>query len=168
LLTLISLQIPIDFSKVDAVEEIIKLNNGMVDRSVDAVGYQASSQDGSKEAPSIVLENCIKVTRPTGGIGVPGLYVPSDPGAPDDNSGKGMLLISFGKLFEKGLTIGTGQCNVKAYNRYLRDMIISGVAKPSFVVSHEIGIEEAPGAYVKFDRREDGYTKVLIHPNGSL
>jgi threonine dehydrogenase-like Zn-dependent dehydrogenase len=121
----------------------------MVDRSVDAVGYQASSSsDPKKESPSIVLENCIAVTRPTGGIGVPGLYVPSDPGAPDDNSGKGMLLISFGKLFEKGLTIGTGQCNVKAYNRYLRDMIISGVAKPSFVVSHEIGIDDAPGAYV--------------------
>jgi threonine dehydrogenase-like Zn-dependent dehydrogenase len=47
-------------------------------------------------------------------------------------------------------------------------MIISGRAKPSFVVSHEIGIEEAPQAYVKFDRREDGYTKVLIHPNGPL
>ena len=73
----------------------------MVDRSVDAVGYQASAKDGKKEAPSIVLENCIKVTRPTGGIGVPGLYVPSDPGAPDSNSGQGMLLISFGKLFEK-------------------------------------------------------------------
>ena len=91
----------VDFSKVDAVDEIIKLNGGMVDRSVDAVGYQASAKDGKKEAPSIVLENCIKVTRPTGGIGVPGLYVPSDPGAPDENSGQGMLLISFGKLFEK-------------------------------------------------------------------
>ncbi|PVH76980.1 glutathione-independent formaldehyde dehydrogenase-like protein [Cadophora sp. DSE1049] len=160
--------VAVDFSKVDAVEEIIKLNGGMVDRSVDAVGYQASAKDGKKEAPSIVLENCIKVTRPTGGIGVPGLYVPSDPGAPDENSGQGMLLISFGKLFEKGLTIGTGQCNVKAYNRYLRDMIISGRAKPSFVVSHEIGIDDAPGAYTKFDRREDGYTKVLIHPNGGF
>jgi threonine dehydrogenase-like Zn-dependent dehydrogenase len=91
---------PIDFSAVDAVDEIIKLNGGMVDRSVDAVGYQASAKDG-KEAPSIVLENCIRVTRPTGGIGVPGLYVPSDPGAPDENSSQGMLLISFGKLFEK-------------------------------------------------------------------
>jgi threonine dehydrogenase-like Zn-dependent dehydrogenase len=158
----------VNFSKVDAVEEIIKLNGGMVDRSVDAVGYQASAQDGKKEVPSIVLENCIKVTRPTGGIGVPGLYVPSDPGAPDSNSSQGMLLISFGKLFEKGLTIGTGQCNVKSYNRYLRDMIISGRAKPSFVVSHEIGIEEEPRAYTKFDRREDGYTKVLIHPNGGF
>jgi threonine dehydrogenase-like Zn-dependent dehydrogenase len=93
--------VAVDFSKVDAVKHIIEKNGGMVDRSVDAVGYQASAQDGKKEAPSAVLENCIMVTRPTGGIGVPGLYVPSDPGAPDSNSGKGMLLISFGKLFEK-------------------------------------------------------------------
>jgi threonine dehydrogenase-like Zn-dependent dehydrogenase len=93
--------IPIDFSKGDAVEQIIKHNGGMVDRAVDAVGYQASGADGKKEAPSAVLEACIKVTRPTGGLGIPGLYVPSDPGAPDDNSGQGMLLISFGKLFEK-------------------------------------------------------------------
>ncbi|KAA8566491.1 hypothetical protein MFRU_042g00170 [Monilinia fructicola] len=160
--------VAVNFTKNDAAEEIIRQNGQMVDRSVDAVGYQASAQDGKKEVPSIVLENCIKVTRPTGGIGVPGLYVPSDPGAPDSNAGQGMLLISFGKLFEKGLAIGTGQCNVKAYNRYLRDMIISGVAKPSFVVSHEISIDEAPNAYTKFDRREDGYTKVLIHPNGPL
>jgi len=94
--------VAVNFSKVDAVEEIIKLNGGeMVDRSVDAVGYQASAKDGKEEQPSVLLENCIKVTRPTGGIGVPGLYVPSDPGAPDSNSGQGMLLISFGKLFEK-------------------------------------------------------------------
>jgi threonine dehydrogenase-like Zn-dependent dehydrogenase len=91
-----------------------------------------------------------------------------DPGAPDSQSAKGQILISFGKLFEKGLHLGTGQCNVKAYNRQLRDMIISGVAKPSFVVSHEVGIDEAVDAYDKFDRRIDGYTKVLLHPNGSL
>ena len=53
------------------------------------------------EVPNVVLEQCIKVTRPTGGIGVPGLYVPSDPGAVDDKSSQGMMLMSFGKLFEK-------------------------------------------------------------------
>ena len=68
----------------------------------------------------------------------------------------------------QGLSVGTGQCNVKAYNRYLRDMIIAGKAKPSFVVSHEISIDDASGAYEKFDQRIDGYTKVLIHPNGPL
>jgi hypothetical protein len=39
-------------------------------------------------------------------------YVPADPGAPDEQSGKGQILLSFGKLFEKGLTIGTGQVSV--------------------------------------------------------
>jgi len=69
--------IPIDFTKGDAVEQIIKHNDGMVDRAVDAVGYQAVDKGGSKEQPSIVLEQCIAVTRPTGGLGIPGLYVPA-------------------------------------------------------------------------------------------
>ncbi|VUC28025.1 unnamed protein product [Clonostachys rosea] len=125
--------IPIDFSKGDAVEQIIKANGGEVDRSVDAVGYQAVGSGGNKEEPNIVLENMIKVTRACGGLGIPGLY-----------------------------------CNVKSYNRYLRDLIIAGRAKPSFVVSHEIGIEDAEVAYEKFDKRIDGYTKVLIHPNGGF
>lgn len=93
--------IPIDFSKGDAVKAIIDQNGGMVDRAVDAVGYQAVAGGGDKEVPNVVLENMIKVTRPCGGLGIPGLYVPTDPGAPDENSGKGMLSLSFGKLFEK-------------------------------------------------------------------
>ena len=92
---------PIDFGKGDAVELILEGNGGMVDRSVDAVGYQATNTGSEKEVPNIVLENMIKVTRPCGGLGIPGLYVPKDPGAPDEASGKGMLSLSFGKLFEK-------------------------------------------------------------------
>jgi threonine dehydrogenase-like Zn-dependent dehydrogenase len=93
--------IPIDFKKSDPVEQIIKLNGGMVDRAVDAVGYQAVDASGSTEKPNIVLDQLIMVTRPTGGLGIPGLYVPADPGAPDEQSRKGQILISFGKLFEK-------------------------------------------------------------------
>ncbi|KAK1974742.1 hypothetical protein LZ30DRAFT_811159, partial [Colletotrichum cereale] len=159
---------PIDFTKGDAVEQIKELNGGEVDRSVDAVGYQAVSAGGNTEQPNIVLENMIKVTRACGGLGIPGLYVPSDPGASDDASAKGMISLSFGKLFEKGLSIGTGQCNVKAYNRYLRDLIIAGKARPSFVVSHQVSLDDAEVAYEKFDKRIEGYTKVLIHPNGGF
>ncbi|KAL4258372.1 zinc-containing alcohol dehydrogenase family protein [Pleurotus pulmonarius] len=157
--------IPIDFSKADAVDQILKLRGGKeVDRGVDAVGYQATSGDGKTEQPNAVLEALIRVVRPTGGLGIPGLYVPSDPGAPDSAAAKGYISFPFGKLFEKGLTLGTGQCNVKTYNRYLRDLIISGRAKPSFVVSHNLPLSEAPSAYHKFDKRIDGYTKVLLHP----
>lgn len=94
--------IAINFEEGDAVELILKANDGeMVDRSVDAVGYQAVVKGGQKEEPNIVLENMIKVTRACGGLGIPGLYVPTDPGAPDSDSAKGRISLSFGKLFEK-------------------------------------------------------------------
>lgn len=73
--------IPIDFSESDPVEQIIKHNGGMVDRAVDAVGYQATSGKSDQEVPNIVLEQIIQVTRPTGGLGIPGLYVPADVGS---------------------------------------------------------------------------------------
>lgn len=47
------------------------------------------------------MEPADRLRRPTGGLGIPGLYVPADPGAPDEQSKKGQILISFGKLFEK-------------------------------------------------------------------
>lgn len=76
----------VDFGSVgDAVEEVIALNGGEgVERSVDCVGYQASGKGDGGEVPNGVLEQCIRVTRATGGVGVPGLYVPSDPGAVDE------------------------------------------------------------------------------------
>ncbi|KAI4134306.1 MAG: hypothetical protein LQ347_001631 [Umbilicaria vellea] len=69
----------INFSEGDAVEMIIEKNGGMVDRAVDAVGYQAvgSGKGNEEEVPNVVLEQLIQVTRPTGGLGIPGLYVPS-------------------------------------------------------------------------------------------
>jgi threonine dehydrogenase-like Zn-dependent dehydrogenase len=91
----------IDFTKSDPVDQIIEANGGMVDRSVDCVGYQAVDKGGKKEQPNIVLENMIRVTRACGGMGIPGLYVPQDPGAPDEQSKTGKISISFGKLFEK-------------------------------------------------------------------
>lgn len=54
---------------------------------------------------------------------------------------------------------------MKRYNRHLRDLIIRGEARPSAIVSHEVALEQAPEAYEKFDKRLDGYTKVLLHPS---
>jgi glutathione-independent formaldehyde dehydrogenase len=157
--------IPINRHEGDPVEQILEETEGKggVDRGVDAVGYQAAAADG-KNVPNSVLMSLVKVVRPTGGIGAPGLYVTQDPGASDEYSQQGILPFPVGLFFEKGLTMGTGQCNVKRYNRYLRDLIISGVATPGFVISHEIKIDDAPIAYEKFDKRVEGYIKVLIHP----
>lgn len=64
--------IPIDFSKGSAVDQILEKNGGMVDRAVDAVGYQAVDTGGKTEQPNIVLEDMIKATRACGGLGIPG------------------------------------------------------------------------------------------------
>jgi glutathione-independent formaldehyde dehydrogenase len=158
--------VPIDFTAGDPAAQISGLTSGEgADKGVDAVGYQAQAgHDTTQEEPAAVLNALIESVRPTGALGVPGLYVPSDPGGVDESARRGQLLVSIGKLFEKGLRVGTGQANVKRYNRQLRDMITAGRARPSFVVSHELPLAQAPDAYSKFDRRVDGYTKVILHP----
>ena len=157
--------IPINFDQGDPVQQIKDQTGGEgTDKGVDAVGYQAVVKDAQHEEPATVLNALIQTVRPTGMLGIPGLYVPTDPGAPDANAKQGLLLVAIGKLFEKGLRMGTGQCNVKRYNRQLRDLITDGRAKPSFVVSHEVPLEQAPQAYEKFDKRIEGYTKVILHP----
>jgi len=163
--------IPINYDEGDPVEQIKSMRNGKgTDKGIDAVGYQATSAGSSAaggeqdEVPNIVLNQLIEVVEPTGSLGIPGLYVPSDPGGVNEGAKKGALSINFGKLFEKGLKLGTGQCNVKQYNAQLRDLIIAGKAEPSFVVSHDVPLKDAAEAYKKFDRREDGYTKVILHP----
>lgn len=162
--------IPIDFTQGDPAEQIKAQTNGEgTDKGIDAVGYQAQKGDESgHEEPAIVLNQLVETVRPTGRLGIPGLYVPSDPGGPDEHAKHGQLLVSIGKMFEKGQKMGTGQCNVKKYNRQLRDLIASGRARPSFVVSHELSLEDAPQAYDKFDKRIEGYTKVVLHPGHDL
>jgi glutathione-independent formaldehyde dehydrogenase len=155
---------PVDFTAVDPAAQIRDATGGEgADKGVDAVGYQAIGHDGGEE-PAAVLNALIESVRPTGMLGVPGLYVPADPGGVSEAARQGQLLVSIGKLFEKGLRVGTGQANVKRYNRQLRDLITAGRATPSFVVSNELPLEQAPDAYQKFDRRVDGYTKVILHP----
>ncbi|EHR62393.1 glutathione-independent formaldehyde dehydrogenase [Saccharomonospora cyanea] len=155
--------IPIDFTKGSAPEQIVDQTDGGVDRGLDAVGYQATVPEG-EEQPAVVLNDLIETVRPTGSLGVVGLYLPKDPGGPTEDARNGRLLINIGRFFEKGLRMGTGQANVKAYNRQLRDLIIAGRAEPSFVVSQRRPLDEAADAYARFDRREEGYTKVVLKP----
>ncbi len=170
--------IPVDFSKGDPVEQIFELrkkNRGIqqslrpgeekmkgVDCAIDAVGYQARNDENyDQEKPTQVLENCLKVVNATGAIGMIGVYISPDPGAKGDAK-NGIYPFPLADFFDKGITMGSGQAPVKKYNEYLRDLIVNGKAKPGQIVSHHIHIEEAPEAYEKFDKREDGYTKILI------
>jgi glutathione-independent formaldehyde dehydrogenase len=154
----------INLADGDVVDAIMNATDGFgVDCGVEAVGYQAHDHSG-QEHPAMVLDNLVNVVRATGSIGVVGVYEPEDPGASTEGAKHGRYGFDFGTAFTKGLSIGTGQCPVKKYNRYLRDLIIRDQASPSIIVSHEVPLDDAVVAYDKFDKRVDGYTKVLLHP----
>jgi glutathione-independent formaldehyde dehydrogenase len=154
----------INIADADPAQQIVDATGGLgADCGIEAVGYQAHDPAG-QEHPEMVLDSLVKAVRTTGGIGVVGVYLPQDPKAATDGAKEGRIGFDFGTLFQKGQRFGTGQCPVKRYNTALRDLIIAGQATPSLLVSHELPLAEAPDAYDKFDKRADGYTKVLLHP----
>ncbi|MBY5163473.1 glutathione-independent formaldehyde dehydrogenase [Salsipaludibacter albus] len=155
---------PIDIADVDPVEFVLDATSGVgADCGVEAVGYQAHDHTG-EEHPELVLDNLVNSVKVPGGIGVVGVYVPEDPGANGELAQEGRIPFQFGQFFTKGQAMGTGQAPVKRYNRQLRDLITAGRANPSWIVSHRVGLDEAPDAYERFDTRENGWTKVLLDP----
>ena len=161
--------IPIDDSAQDPVQVIKEATLGLgADNGCECVGYQAHDPQGNEDA-SLTLNTLIDAVRFTGKIGCVGVFVPQDPGGREKQragelEAEGKLPLDFGMMWFKGQTIGTGQCPVKKYNRALRDLVAGGKARPSFIVSHELPLDRAPEAYRNFDSRENGWTKVVLHP----
>jgi glutathione-independent formaldehyde dehydrogenase len=154
----------IDDSREDAVERVLSMTNGQgADKGCECVGYQAHDPEGHED-PNATMNKVVRSVRPTGRIGVVGVFVPQDPGAADDLSKHGRIAFEWGLLWKKGQTVGTGQANVKVYNRALRDLIAAGKAQPSFIVSHKLPLGEAAQAYQHFDSRDEGWTKVILKP----
>lgn len=156
--------IAIDDSDGSCVDQILELTKGQgADRGCECVGYQCCDHH-RHEVPNLTMNNLVKTVRATGGIGVVGVFIAEDPGAKDKLAKQGQLAFDFGQFWMKGQHIATGQANVKAYNRQLRDLIAAGKANPSFIVSHELPLDQAPEAYKNFDARKEGWTKVILRP----
>ena len=156
--------IAIDDSHRSPVEHVMELTSGRgADKGCECVGYQAHDPQGD-EYSNMTMDNLIQSVAPTGALGVVGLFVPQDPGAPDRLSREGRVAFNYGAFWQKGQRIGTGQANVKSYNRQLCELIRVGRAKPSFLVSHRLSLHEGPEAYACFDHRDRGWTKVVLKP----
>lgn len=156
--------VPVDARRADPVGQVLELTGGRgADKGCECVGWQAHDPAGD-EQPGLALNNLVRSVRATGRIGVVGVFVPRDPASADELGKDGQVAFDMGLFFQKGLTMGSGQANVKAYNRQLRDLIHAGRAEPSFLVSHHVGLDDAPDAYRHFDRRDDGWTKVVLNP----
>ena len=156
--------IPIDNTEGDGVEQVMELTGGKgADRGCECVGYQCCNLH-REEVPGLTMNNLVASVKFTGRIGCVGVFVPQDPGAPDKLARVGKMPFDFGMMWFKGQSLGTGQCNVKAYNRFLSRLIEKDRVSPSFIVSHELPLDRAPEGYENFDKRNDGWTKVVLKP----
>lgn len=177
--------IPVNFTDGDPVEKIrewrkknqryqsaLRPNEDKMDGvmcGIDAVGYQAHSEEHpDREDPMQTIRQLSQIVNPTGHVSLIGVYFPEDPGGVNAQAKKGQFVFPLGEFWEKGITIAMGQAVVKRYNVQLRDMIIAGRARPSFIVSHRLPLRQAPDAYSRFVHRGVGkgedVTKVVLKP----
>jgi glutathione-independent formaldehyde dehydrogenase len=170
--------LPVDFSAGDPVEQILEARRRMRSRSaawrgeealagvscgIDAIGFQARSRENpGEENPKWVIEALAQLVHPGGRLGIIGVFLDHDPHAAGELERQGALPVPWGTLFKKGITIGMGRDQDERYNGRLRDLIVTGHARPSTIVSHRIELSRAPEAYRLFDERRDGYLKVVL------
>ena len=156
--------IPIDFSKAPAVNQVLELTKGLgADKGCECVGYQCCDKHGTEHS-NITMNELVMSVKATGCIGVVGVFVPKDLKSKEPLQQQGHMDFDFGNFWMKGQSIATGQANVKSYNRQLSSLISAGKAIPSQIVSHQLSLDDAPDAYKHFDKRENGWTKIILKP----
>ncbi len=133
----------IDASKVDPVEEILKLTNGRgVDASIEALGTQQT------------FEACLRVLRPGGTLSSLGVYSTD-------------LKIPLG-AFTAGLgdhRIITTLCpGGKERMRRLMSVIQAKRVDLGAMVTHRFKLDDIEAAYELFSHQRDGVLKVAITP----
>lgn len=106
----------------------------------------------------------VRAVPTSGGIGTVGVSVPQDPGAADELAQQGKARFDLGSFWFKGQQMGCGQAPVKRYNRHLRYLIAEDKITPSWIVSHNLTLDQAPEAYQHFDDRDNGWTTVVLNP----
>jgi threonine dehydrogenase-like Zn-dependent dehydrogenase len=159
----------IDYEEVDSVIETLREMTGGrgPDSCIDAVGMEAHGHtmdaiyDKAKQAVRLetdrphVLREAIMACRKGGTLSVPGVY--------------GGVIDKFpmGALMNKGLTLKTGQAHMQRYMRPLLDRVLNGDIDLSKVITHRLDLNDAPGAYDTFKKKEDHCIKVVMKPGSN-
>jgi threonine dehydrogenase-like Zn-dependent dehydrogenase len=161
----------------DVVEKLRDLTGGRgPDSVVDAVGMEAHGAPVSAAAQAAVgilpkpvaraamqhagvdrltsMLNSFELVRRGGTVSLAGVYGgESDP-------------LPMKSLFDKGVTIRMGQCNVKRWVDELLPLV-EDPADPfalGDLVTHTKSLEDAPEMYEVFQKKEDGCIKVVLKP----
>ncbi|KAI8716201.1 hypothetical protein NCS52_00913200 [Fusarium sp. LHS14.1] len=154
--------IPINFAESDPVAQILEHEPDGVLRVVDAAGNEAVDADG-KVDPELIVRQAVQLAHIGGGIGQVGFWRASQdsPGAPLGSEKPSNMAFPLSDFFGKRLKLQGGPVDVKLVASQLVNLIASGHAKPGFVSTAEIGIEEVPEYYRRFDDKKE--IKVYIH-----
>jgi threonine dehydrogenase-like Zn-dependent dehydrogenase len=155
----------INYEEFDAGEALKEMTGGRgPDAVIDAVGMEAHSTgvDGlyDKVMQSMKMESdrptalrqVIVACRKGGNVSVAGVY------------GGFIDKVPMGAAFNKGLTFKMGQTHVHRYLNPLLEHIQKGDIDPSFVVTHQMKLDDAPHGYEIFKHKKDNCIKVVLKP----
>jgi glutathione-independent formaldehyde dehydrogenase len=166
----------VDFRAGDPVAQIRELRHARglppgetemdgVQHAIDAVGFQARNRARpDAELPTQVVDDLARLVNPTGHVGIAGVYAEKDLHPAPHGSADGVLTVPWATFFAKGVSVGFGRTHDRRYTTLLRDLVVSGRARPGVIVTHHGGLADAPGFFRAFDERADGVIKAVLHP----
>jgi threonine dehydrogenase-like Zn-dependent dehydrogenase len=155
----------LDYSRVDIPDALRQLTGGQgPDACIDAVGLESHGTtldawyDRAKTSMYLAtdrphaLRQAINACRKGGTVSIPGVY------------GGWLDKLPLGAAFAKGLTLKMGQTHMHRYMPRLLDHIERGDIDPSFIITHRVGLEDAPEMYETFRAKDDACVKVVMTP----
>jgi glutathione-independent formaldehyde dehydrogenase len=170
---------PVNFEDGDPVEQIRELRRrrGLpigeeqmdgVQNGIDAVGFQARDRPNpARENPAQVISDLARLVNPTGHVAIAGVYTEKDLHPAPEGSTDGALRVPWATFFNKGVSVGFGRTHDRRYTTRLRDLVVSGRARPGHIVTHHGTLGDAPALYDSFDKRANGIIKAILQPGSS-
>lgn len=155
----------INYEEASVFDSLMDMTDGRgPDGCIDAVGMEAhapgllGAYDRVKQAVMLetdrppALREAIMTCRSGGTVSVPGVY------------GGFLDKVPFGSVMNRAITIKTGQTHVQRYMRPLLEKIQNGDVDPSFVITHRMGLDEAPRGYQIFTDKQEECIKIVLKP----
>ncbi|MBC5636210.1 glutathione-dependent formaldehyde dehydrogenase [Ornithinibacillus sp. BX22] len=150
-----------DFTKDEDMGETLKeITKGGADVVIDCVGMDGKKSPLEWVEQKLKLQGgtlgpiqiATKAVRKGGTLQITGVY------------GGLYNMFPLGPFFTRNITIKMGQAPARHFMPHLYNMIINEEIDPTKIITHKLGLEDAPHAYTIFNNKEDNCVKVVLKP----